>query len=1180
MRSKNTNIAGLFGVLLLAGSLVLPVLGTPIIVRVEVGGVPQVLKITTGAHNGAGFSTGIPGYHFAHNRIYWSDSSNSGHRFFWLDPALMGDLWGSTDSKTGVARYWSTGGDAYAGTISGATKDAFGGSVFGFAYLTEVQSLVGKMGNGNGTPLDEIQAARSVSSADILTEGTSGNQTLSVRRRSRTSPLTTGGNHLGLAVYATDATDYYMIFVNNRASTSQCFSSFKLSKAYSIAPTATTIGARTLSGQNNALIASATVNGLVPGYDDLLTGLANDNEGRLWALSAIGGTNFVTAFTVSGSTLTQIDLDPDDDNGAGSMYVNLAGKITQTNGTTTVNGHGITVNADASRIYIAADSGGTVADSLFILKRSVPDIRNVDAFNVQTNTADVVGYLAAETATVTCYWGTNNGGVVASAWMTNTLMGTQTAPYYLTNSLSELINGTPYFFRYCASNSAGTVWASNTTQFVTLGVDASVSVGNDGGPINITATGARLQGEVLGGDPQPDVWIYWGTTDGGANKGGWDKPPVNLGSRSLGPFTHDLTGLLANQQYWYRCYASNANDEANEAWSSVSTNFTTLSPALSLDSLSLSEGASGTTNFATFTVLMSATSAVAVTVNYTTTDGTATLANEDYRQTVDTLTIPAGNTTGQIIVPVVGNNVFEADETFNLDLSAPNYATLDVSHGVGTIINDDWTWYVRCDGSGSEANNGSSWSQALASLSNALMQVPASAYPPPTCLIYLQATTGAQAYDAAARRVTGGEGLGHLSINFEGGWMDVDGTPVQAGRSLVKDLDGTIDERGLDLYSDDNHGRSKTISLNRLDFADVTDGVRIMNFPNLNGADIQLAIRNSAITANSNGVVLAYAQYGRIPLTCSNVAIRAGLSGLGGDGVYQEYQPGNMSFDKTTITSAKGKGINVKGICGVGWINSYTLTLRDSDVTNCFADGIYMGEDTFGHYGTPGIVSLDRVRLTGNGGMGFYARRDNGNTYHQQYYLYATNTVVAGNSSHGIYLDGVDNLASGDSPEGSAMIARLVNSTVANNAGDGLRVWGEPNGANSSVTTYNTIFANNAGMAVNLADYTNGTPVLVEQVNDFFSNSSSNLMVVGINGTVTNYPALATSDLAVDPVFCAKQPDPYRLALNSPLLNAGTNAPAPAVDILLEARPVGDFVSMGAYETGITGNGGTLIMMR
>src|SRR5437764_1369071 len=54
-----------------------------------------------------------------------------------------------------------------------------------------------------------------------------------------------------------------------------------------------------------------------------------------------------------------------------------------------------------------------------------------------------------------------------------------------------------------------------------------------------------------------------------------------------------------------------------------------------------------------------------------------------------TLTVPAGSTSGTIAVPVVGDALNEADETFTVTLSALVNAALGTSVGTGTITNDD-----------------------------------------------------------------------------------------------------------------------------------------------------------------------------------------------------------------------------------------------------------------------------------------------------------------------------------------------------------------------------------------------------------------------------------------------------------------------------------------------------------
>jgi hypothetical protein len=77
-----------------------------------------------------------------------------------------------------------------------------------------------------------------------------------------------------------------------------------------------------------------------------------------------------------------------------------------------------------------------------------------------------------------------------------------------------------------------------------------------------------------------------------------------------------------------------------------------------------------------------------VTVAYATSNGTAT-AGSDYQAASGTLTIPAGQTTGTITVPVNGDRLGEPDETFFVNLSAPTNATVADAQAVGTVIDDE-----------------------------------------------------------------------------------------------------------------------------------------------------------------------------------------------------------------------------------------------------------------------------------------------------------------------------------------------------------------------------------------------------------------------------------------------------------------------------------------------------------
>jgi hypothetical protein len=86
-----------------------------------------------------------------------------------------------------------------------------------------------------------------------------------------------------------------------------------------------------------------------------------------------------------------------------------------------------------------------------------------------------------------------------------------------------------------------------------------------------------------------------------------------------------------------------------------------------------------------FTVSLNTPSSSAVTVNYSTVDGTAH-AGTDYQATSDSLTFAPGELTKTITVPTTQDNGSgEADETFDVNLSSPSGATLSRGTAVGTI---------------------------------------------------------------------------------------------------------------------------------------------------------------------------------------------------------------------------------------------------------------------------------------------------------------------------------------------------------------------------------------------------------------------------------------------------------------------------------------------------------------
>ena len=107
--------------------------------------------------------------------------------------------------------------------------------------------------------------------------------------------------------------------------------------------------------------------------------------------------------------------------------------------------------------------------------------------------------------------------------------------------------------------------------------------------------------------------------------------------------------------------------------------------------LTVSDGAGLEGETLAFALTLSQPVPEAVTLAYTTRDGTATVADEDYvPATTGSLTLSPGTTTGTLTVPTTEDPMVEPDETFTVTVSASG-SRVDVSEPVatGTIQNDD-----------------------------------------------------------------------------------------------------------------------------------------------------------------------------------------------------------------------------------------------------------------------------------------------------------------------------------------------------------------------------------------------------------------------------------------------------------------------------------------------------------
>ena len=110
-------------------------------------------------------------------------------------------------------------------------------------------------------------------------------------------------------------------------------------------------------------------------------------------------------------------------------------------------------------------------------------------------------------------------------------------------------------------------------------------------------------------------------------------------------------------------------------------------PSFTINNVNVAEVDAGTAT-ATFTATLSAASGKTVTVDYATSDVTAT-APADYTAASGTLTFPPGTTTRTIPITLQGDVLDEVNETYRVTLSNPSNATITTAIGTGTITDND-----------------------------------------------------------------------------------------------------------------------------------------------------------------------------------------------------------------------------------------------------------------------------------------------------------------------------------------------------------------------------------------------------------------------------------------------------------------------------------------------------------
>ena len=240
--------------------------------------------------------------------------------------------------------------------------------------------------------------------------------------------------------------------------------------------------------------------------------------------------------------------------------------------------------------------------------------------------------------------------------------------------------------RVCGvTRSADWIWAcwlnqaSNTVfcEFGPIdGVALPPEISNSGGATGITHNSAFLNGNLLSrGGTNSYAFVYWGDTDQVTNKLLW-ATTINMGLVTEGAFSTNVTGLIPNKPYYYRCRATNVY---GEGWAGSSSCFTSLAPVVQFTAASSSGAESVSPVNIQLQLSDPSTHWQDVSVNYAVIGGTAS-NGVDYMLAAGTATISIGNTTTNITLTVTNDTMDEYDETIIIRLSSPVNGTIKRKH--------------------------------------------------------------------------------------------------------------------------------------------------------------------------------------------------------------------------------------------------------------------------------------------------------------------------------------------------------------------------------------------------------------------------------------------------------------------------------------------------------------------
>jgi Calx-beta domain-containing protein len=358
---------------------------------------------------------------------------------------------------------------------------------------------------------------------------------------------------------------------------------------------------------------------------------------------------------------------------------------------------------NADKVIIGVDAGlsnitETTYDFEPFIDASAPVVSAV------ATTPDPASAPATVTLTANVDDSTTGGSTIASAeyrvglgaWtpMTATDLAFDQVSEDVQATISGLAVGT-YDVCVRGTDSVGNTSAGTTCTTAHVLAQPSITIGNVGPKVEGNSGNVVVNIPVtLSGPGALPINVHWATGGGTATPGqdyvyASGNLHWNAGDGSAKVIHVSIKGDLIDEpnQTFNVTLSAATNATIADGSTTVTIADNDAGPAISIRDASRTEGNYGNSSM-NFQVTLNRRSEFAVTVRFTTVDGTAK-AGFDYVSISGTLTFPPGTTSLSVTVPVRGDRQREANERFTVKLFSQTNSSIQRSTGTGTIINDD-----------------------------------------------------------------------------------------------------------------------------------------------------------------------------------------------------------------------------------------------------------------------------------------------------------------------------------------------------------------------------------------------------------------------------------------------------------------------------------------------------------